>query len=236
MTFEKFKALIANQSPNAPRYHLLGWVETELVDSLFAEANLGINIDSWNYENDVRGAQSPDEHDGVRPAGSPQRAAPEISEDIEKAGAGWTTPIGDAPALAASIIPPLARWSAGNCARSGKRRAHGRLMNFPIKKPRARPLNGRRIRPGRRTISNACAAKRKFHPAPMGRSMAHRPPLRRMPFRSTAFPLNSLDDLLSGAERETYEALRRDQRDLAAIRGKAIWKFARRLKRWITPK
>ncbi len=47
--YQTFEELV-EQSPYTERYHLLGWVESEKLPSIYREADLGINVDSINYE------------------------------------------------------------------------------------------------------------------------------------------------------------------------------------------
>jgi glycosyltransferase involved in cell wall biosynthesis len=101
-TFGRFQEL-SRRSPHAERRHLLGWVKNEVVDALFGEADLGINIDSPNWET----------HFGARnrlicmmACGLPvlTTLGTEISEDLAAAHVALTAPLEDPVALTECLI------------------------------------------------------------------------------------------------------------------------------------
>jgi glycosyltransferase involved in cell wall biosynthesis len=101
-TFARFRAL-CRDSPHAKRRHLLGWVESGVVDALLGEADLGINIDSPNWET----------HFGARnrlismmACGLPvlTTLGTEISEDLAAADVALTVPMRDPIALTERLI------------------------------------------------------------------------------------------------------------------------------------
>ncbi len=238
-TFERFRALAA-ASPFAARYHLLGWVEPETVDALYGESDLGISLDAMNYES-MFGAR----HRllCMMGAGLPvlTTRGTEIAEDIEMAGVGLIAPPGDPAALAERIEWAIANRGAhlGKADESGRaergenqggnsalrdlarRGREWALSEFPCdrttaeprrwaREPRFAPDNAERLRIARE------------------QNLAPEIPLERV-------VLHSLDDLLSSCDREIYDALRRDERDLRAIRAKPIWRIARCIKRLFRP-
>lgn len=212
-SFLSFKKA-AKASPHADRYHLLGWVETEAVDALFFEADLGVNIDSFNYET-VFGARN--RLTSMMACGLPvlTTLGTEISEDIRAAEAGWTAPIGDADALAGGIFDAMAdREGLRSLGRRGREWA---LREFSYE------------RTTREVV--AWAAAPAYAPDNAERLRRDDPSL---PLDRIA--LHSLDELLSACDRERYEALCRDQRDLAAIRQKPLWRMAKAIKRLLGAK
>jgi glycosyltransferase involved in cell wall biosynthesis len=101
-TFERFRAL-SSESASAERRHLLGWVQSQDVDALFFEADLGINIDSPNWET----------HFGARnrlismmACGLPvlTTRGTEISEDLAEAEAAMLVPMRDPAALTDALM------------------------------------------------------------------------------------------------------------------------------------
>jgi glycosyltransferase involved in cell wall biosynthesis len=118
-TFARFEEK-SGRSEQAERRHLLGWVESQVVDAVFGEADLGINIDSPNWET----------HFGARnrlismmACGLPvlTTRGTEISEDLDTAGVTLTAPMRDPISLTEKLLgaqeDPLA---LGELARRGR--------------------------------------------------------------------------------------------------------------------
>lgn len=101
-TFERFRAL-SRRSASAARRHLLGWVPSEVVDALFGEADLGINIDARNWETHL-GARN--RIISMMAAGLPvlTTRGTEISEDLAAAGVVLTAPMGDPAAFTDQLL------------------------------------------------------------------------------------------------------------------------------------
>lgn len=192
-TFERFQTL-SRQSISAERRHILGWVPGEVVDALFGEADLGINIDSRNWET----------HFGARnrvvsmmAAGLPvlTTLGTEISQDLAAAGAVRTCPMGDAATLTDQL---LRAHEDGPALRELARRGQAFVREAYSYEATTRDLV-------------AWAANPRRAPDAAGRD-------------------SSLEARVSSLDRAALEALRRDQRDLAAIRAKGLWRAAKRVK------
>lgn len=87
----------------ADRCHLLGWVETRELFALHRETDLGVNIDSLNYET-IFGARN--RLTNMMAAGLPilTTYGTEISEILDENKLAFTVPIGDVQAFADAII------------------------------------------------------------------------------------------------------------------------------------
>ncbi|MCP3962454.1 MAG: glycosyltransferase [bacterium] len=105
ITFESFRKR-AKESAFADRFHFAGWVPTEDVPCYYFESNLGINVDSFNYET-VFGARNR-LNDWMK-VGLPvlTTSGTEISEIIEEHDLGLTCSTGDAEGFAERLI-----WAA----------------------------------------------------------------------------------------------------------------------------
>ena len=105
ITFANFRRRI-EQSPFADRFHFAGWVPTEDVPSYYFESNLGINVDSYNYET-IFGARN--RLNDMMKVGLPMltTTGTEISRQVAEHGLGLTCDTGDAPAFAERLI-----WAA----------------------------------------------------------------------------------------------------------------------------
>lgn len=82
------------QMENRDRCIIEGWIETEKMLHYYAESDLGINIDSENYETQF-GARN--RLTNMLASGLPviTTKGPEISSMIDRAGVGWAVPIGN---------------------------------------------------------------------------------------------------------------------------------------------
>ncbi len=102
ITFETFRRR-AEESPFAERFHFAGWVPTEDVPSYYFESDLGINVDSYNYET-VFGARNR-LNDWMK-VGLPvlTTTGTEISRTVAERGLGLTCDTGDASAFAERMI------------------------------------------------------------------------------------------------------------------------------------
>ena len=101
-TFERFRQAV-RESPRRDRYHFVGWVPTEDVPRYYADANLGINIDSDNYET-LYGARN--RLNEWMSAGLPvlTTRGTEISRTIEDEGLGSVVPTGDPEPLSGRLV------------------------------------------------------------------------------------------------------------------------------------
>jgi len=206
-TYYRFEQMAAG-SRHARQYHLLGWVETEVVDALFGESNLGINIDSRNYET-LFGARN--RLTNMMACGLPvlTTRGTEISHDIEDEEAGLVTSIGDVEGLVRHIENGIRdREALASLGRKGREWA---LDEFSYE----------------RTTHDAVewAKKPAWAPDNAERLLRDSPEL---PLDHV--PLHSLDELLNVCDRKTLDRLRRDERDLLAIRSKTAWRAVKWLK------
>lgn len=200
-TYYRFEQMAAG-SKHAKQYHLLGWVETEIVDALFGESDLGVNIDSRNYET-LFGARN--RLTNMMACGLPvlTTRGTEISLDIEDAGAGLVAAIGNVDEIVELI---------GNAMRDRQ------ALKLLGKKGRDWVVDEFSYA---RTTREAMewAKKPAWAPDNAERLLRDDPelPLDRI-------PLHSIDELLLACDRDVYNQLRRDERDLRAIRGKTAFR------------
>jgi len=91
-TYHQFQELIKT-SKYLDRYHLLGWVPTDDIHEYYFESNLGISLDTFNYET-LTGARNRLIH--MMKCGLPvlTTLGTEISEVISRENLGLTVPIG----------------------------------------------------------------------------------------------------------------------------------------------
>ncbi len=122
--YEEFEERV-EASPHKDRFHLLGWVESEDLPRIYRESDLGINVDSRNYET-LFGARN--RINTMAAVGLPVATTlgTEISEWLDEGQAVLSAPIGDAEALAEAIAPHIGRRYglrevAGNALRIMKR-------------------------------------------------------------------------------------------------------------------
>ena len=101
-TYLKFQQLI-QASPFKNRFHLMGWIPTEDVLGYYYESNLGISIDTLNYET-LTGARNRLIH--MMKVGLPVLTSlgTEISRIIQKEKIGFTFDIGNADQLTQRIL------------------------------------------------------------------------------------------------------------------------------------
>jgi len=101
-TYTRFHRLLA-ASPFRKRFILLGWIEAEYLLPVYAEANIGINVDAINYET-LFGARN--RITNMMAAGLPvvTTLGTEISHTIEKEELGRAVPLDDPKALADAIL------------------------------------------------------------------------------------------------------------------------------------
>ncbi len=105
ITFESFRRR-AVKSEHADRFHFAGWVPTEDVPSYYFESDLGINVDSYNYET-IFGARN--RLNDMMKVGLPvlTTTGTEISSIVAERHLGLTCAPGDAAAFAERMI-----WAA----------------------------------------------------------------------------------------------------------------------------
>ncbi len=101
-TYPRFQQLVA-ESPFKDRFHLCGWIPAEQTSYFFIESDLGINIDTINYET-IFGARN--RLTNMLAMGLPvlTTLGTEISHIIAAEKIGFTVPIGDLQGFASTII------------------------------------------------------------------------------------------------------------------------------------
>ncbi|MCX7766888.1 MAG: glycosyltransferase, partial [Candidatus Sumerlaeia bacterium] len=101
-TYPRFQQLVA-ESPFKERFHLCGWIPAEQTPYFFIESDLGINIDTINYET-IFGARN--RLTNMLAMGLPvlTTLGTEISHIIETERLGFTLPIGDLQEFVTTII------------------------------------------------------------------------------------------------------------------------------------
>lgn len=107
ITFVRFRERI-DQSPFADRFHFAGWVPTADVPSYYFESDLGLNVDSANYETTFGARNRLNEMMKVGLA-MLTTVGTEISRQVASDGIGLSAPLGDAAAFAERII-----WASRN--------------------------------------------------------------------------------------------------------------------------
>ncbi len=115
LTYRRFQNLI-DESPFRDKFHLQGWIDAELIPSFYAESDLGINVDSFNYET-VFGARNRLVNMMAMGLGVLTTLGTEISHVIAENDLGSTTPIGDEEQFVAALCeavaqPERGRWTA----------------------------------------------------------------------------------------------------------------------------
>ncbi len=105
ITFESFRKR-AGASDFSNRFHFAGWVPTEDVPSYYFESDLGINVDSYNYET-IFGARN--RLNEWMKVGLPvlTTTGTEISRIVAERGLGLTAETGDSASFAERMI-----WAA----------------------------------------------------------------------------------------------------------------------------
>lgn len=101
--YEQYRELV-EQSSHRERYHDLGWIDSDRLRRVYREANIGINVDSRNYET-LFGARN--RINAMAAEGLPvvSTLGTEVTEWLHDAQALLTTPLGDPAALAHAIEP-----------------------------------------------------------------------------------------------------------------------------------
>ncbi len=123
ITFDSFRRR-AEHSRFADRFHFAGWVPTEDVPSYYFESDLGINVDSYNYET-VFGARN--RLNDMMKVGLPvlTTTGTEISSLLAEHDLGLTCAPGDAAAFAERMV-----WAARHRDRlKAKARAASTFMH-----------------------------------------------------------------------------------------------------------
>ncbi|MEE8523308.1 MAG: glycosyltransferase family 4 protein, partial [Thermoanaerobaculia bacterium] len=105
ITFKRFVER-AGDGPYRDRFHFVGWVPTEHVASYYFESDLGVNVDSRNYET-VFGARNRLNDMMKTGLAVLTTLGTEISEVIDEHGLGLTCAIGDSAGFAERLI-----WAA----------------------------------------------------------------------------------------------------------------------------
>ncbi|HOE95918.1 MAG TPA: glycosyltransferase family 4 protein [Candidatus Sumerlaeota bacterium] len=101
--YDDFVALV-EQSPYKDRYHLLGWIESDKLPAIHREADVGLNVDSRNYET-MFGARNRINAMAIEGLAVATTIGTEISEWLDDGHAVIAAPMGDPEALAYSIAP-----------------------------------------------------------------------------------------------------------------------------------
>lgn len=107
ITFHRFVER-AKSSPYGDRFHFVGWVPTEHVPSYYFESDLGINVDSYNYET-IFGARN--RLNDMMKVALPvlTTTGTEISRVLDERGLCLTAATGDAAAFGERIL-----WAAAH--------------------------------------------------------------------------------------------------------------------------
>ncbi len=102
ITFTRFRERVAG-SRFAGRFHFVGWVPTADVPSYYFESDLGLNVDSANYETTFGARNRLNE---MMKVGLPilTTLGTEISRTVAAQGIGLAVPLGDAAAFAERIV------------------------------------------------------------------------------------------------------------------------------------
>ncbi len=211
-TFVRFQSMVA-ESPYRDRFDLLGWVERDRVDERLMSCSLGINIDSKNYET-LFGARN--RLTTMLACGLPvlTTLGSEISLDLATDGLGFFVETGDAAGLAEALLRAASDREA--LAELGRR---GRTWALERYEPR-------------RTIQ-ACLdwmVEPALAPDNAQRLLKDPDPTRAMSQK----PLNSVEADWAALEAVGMEALMRDRRDLALIRRKPLFRWAKKIKSLLT--
>lgn len=102
-SYQSFEELL-EQSPYKDRYHHLGWVESDKLPQIYREADIGINVDSSNYET-MFGARNRLNAMAAEGLALVSTLGTEVSEWMEEGKALLGAPLGDPKALADAIEP-----------------------------------------------------------------------------------------------------------------------------------
>ncbi|MCX7016102.1 MAG: hypothetical protein NTW86_26680 [Candidatus Sumerlaeota bacterium] len=100
--YERFAERVRS-SPHAGRFHLFGWIGRDEAEAIHRECDVGLNIDRWCYEG-VLGARN--RIINFLDLGVPVATTilSEVSRDLEAAGGVIPLPLGDANALASTLV------------------------------------------------------------------------------------------------------------------------------------
>lgn len=202
-TFESFRRSVA-RSLYRDRYHFAGWVSTEDIPRYYSDADLGINIDSDNYET-LYGARN--RINEWMAAGVPvlTTRGTEVSRLVEREELGLVASIDDAEQVAAhllwatehrealSAIAKRARSFA--CAEFSYPRTTKPLREW-VSSPRRAPDGGRRVA---------------FSDIDFFADIDAVAPMSRQQLRSRLVELEA--------------ARKRAEEDLAAIHGSRMWRY-----------
>ena len=101
LSYARFQELVAKSSFR-DRFHLQGWLPADQVPAYYRESDLGINIDSFNYET-IFGARNRLVNMMAAGLAVLTTRGTEISAIIERENIGMTFPIGDHERLASCI-------------------------------------------------------------------------------------------------------------------------------------
>jgi glycosyltransferase involved in cell wall biosynthesis len=102
-TYQQFLDLI-DASPHKDRYHALGWIESDKLPSIYREADLGINVDSRNYET-MFGARNRINAMAAEELAIATTIGTEISEWLDDGHAVIAAPMSNPEGLAKAIEP-----------------------------------------------------------------------------------------------------------------------------------
>ncbi|NQU43467.1 glycosyltransferase [bacterium] len=207
-TYEEFSRRVEG-SPFRERYHLLGWVPAEQLPGIYAEADLGLNLDDANMET-LFGARN--RINNMMAAGLPvlSTEGTEISHIIAEAGCGIVVPPADRQALARAVLD-LARSPARrlDLARESRRFAFEAFDPAHLTRPAREWAQAPALAPDN-------AEKARQHPDV--------PDLR-------ALSINYVEALAAAAEEENVPTLRRDQERLENLRARPWYRALRAARR-----
>jgi len=118
-SFGRFRATIDAAASVRSRVHLLGWVPSQQVPSLYAASDLGLNIERPLYERRL-GAENRVAEWQANGLACVTTALSEAGADLVRRGLAWKVPVADAGSLAAciaelAVAPSLAADRGRQC-------------------------------------------------------------------------------------------------------------------------
>ena len=118
---------LVEQSKYKDNFHLLGWIEGQHVPNCFCEADLGINVDSFNNET-IFGARNRITNMMIYSLPVLSTLGSEISYDLQKNNVGLTAEIGNVKELKEKIL--YAFNNKDNIKQMGKRAKEFALKEY----------------------------------------------------------------------------------------------------------
>ena len=207
VTYARFSEMV-DGSPHRDRFSLLGWVEPEVVDELLLKCDLGINIDSWNYDTMFGARNRINTMIGCRMPVLTTLGT-EVSHELHQHGLGFFVEIGDLKGCVEQLVH--AAEHREELHELGRRSRQFALEAWSIKRttrkcvewmaaPQHAPDNAHRLQEGDPALS--------------------------LPLR----PLNIIERQLAQLEMTPLSELKQDHADLCALRGKRLYRLAKKMK------